>query len=145
MYNALDYAQDLYQGRCSIDLRRRTVMAKTSMCAMNKIWKDRSITTRTKIGLVFTLMFPIAIYTCKTWSMNAANRRNIDDFDMWCWKKLLYIPWAAKMTNESILLDIGERTRLFNAIIKQKLQYFGQIARCEGDNLEKRIMFGILE
>ena len=97
-------------------------MAKTSMCAMNKIWKDRSIATRTKIRLVSTLIFPIATYACETWSINAADRRKIEAFEMWCWRKLLCIPWTAKRTKESILLEIGEKTRLFNAIEKQKLQ-----------------------
>ena len=133
------------QGRCSIEIRRRTAMAKTSMCAMNKIWKDRSITTRTKIRLVSTLIFPIATYACETWSINAADRRKIEAFEMWCWRKLLCIPWTAKRTNKSILLEIGEKNRLFNAIVKQKLQYFGHIARREGDNLEKLIMFGLVE
>ena len=133
------------QGGCSIEIKRRTAMAKASMSSMNKIWKDRSISKTTKIRLVSTLIFPIATYACETWIINAADCRKIEAFEMWCWRKLLCVPWTAKRTNESILHEIGERPNLFKAIVKQKLQYFGHIARRDGDNLEKMIMFGKVE
>ena len=120
-------------------------MAKASMSSMNKIWKDRSISKTTKIRLVSTLIFPIATYACETWIINAADCRKIEAFEMWCWRKLLCVPWTAKRTNESILHEIGERPNLFKAIVKQKLQYFGHIARRDGDNLEKMMMFGKVE
>ena len=104
--------------------------------------KDRSITRATKIRLVSTLIFPIATYACETWVINAADQRRIEAFEMWCWRKLLCIPWTARRTNESIRHEIGERDPLFNMVVRHKLQYFGHIARREGENLEKDIMFG---
>ena len=133
------------QGGCSTEIKRRLAMARTSMSTMNKIWKDRSIIKTTKIRLVSTLIFPIATYACETWTINAADQRKIEAFEMWCWRKLLCIPWTAKRTNESVLLEIGVKNSLFNVAVKQKLQYFGHIARREGDNLEKLIMFGKVE
>ena len=102
--------------------------------------KDRSITRATKIRLVSTLIFPIATYACETWVINAADQRRIEAFEMWCWRKLLCIPWTARWTNESIRHEIGERDPLFNMVVRHKLQYFGHTARREGENLEKDIM-----
>ena len=133
------------QGGCSTEIRRRIAMAKTSMCTMHKLWKDRSISKSTKIRLVSTLIFPIATYACETWVINAADQRRIEAFEMWCWRKLLCIPWTAKRTNESVRHEIGKKDSLFNSVMKQKLQYFGHVARREGINLEKVIMFGKVE
>lgn len=133
------------QGGSSIEIRRRIAMAKTSMSAMHKLWKDRSISKTTKIRLVSTLIFPITTYACETWATNAADQRKIEAFEMWCWRKLLCIPWTARRTNESVRHEVGAPTKLCNAIIKQKLQYFGHIVRRDGENLEKLIMFGKVE
>jgi hypothetical protein len=84
------------QGGCSVEIKRRLAIAKTSMCAMGKLWKDRGISKATKIRLVSTLIFPIATYACETWVINAADRRRIEAFEMWCWRKLLCVLWTAR-------------------------------------------------
>ncbi len=133
------------QGGCSVEIRRRIGMAKTSMCSMNKLWKDRNISKATKIRLVSSLIFPIATYACETWVISVADQRRIDAFEMWCWRKLLCVPWTAKRSNVSVRHEIGVREALFSAVVKQRLQYFGHVARRDGDNLEKVIMFGKME
>ena len=133
------------KGGCSVEIRRMIGMAKTTMCSMNKLWRDRSISKTTKVRLVSTLIFPIATYVCETWVINAIDQRRLAAFEMWCWRKLLCIPWTAKRSNESIRHEIGNRKALINVVGKQRLQYFGHIARRDGNNLERVIMFGKIE
>ena len=130
------------QGGCSVEIRRRIGMAKTSMCSMNKLWKDRNISKATKICHVSSLIFPIATYACEAWVISVADQRRMKAFEMWCWRKLLCIPWTAKKSNVSVRHEIGVSEALFSAVVKQRLQYFGLVARRDVDNLEKGIMFG---
>ncbi|XP_072934917.1 uncharacterized protein [Epargyreus clarus] len=132
-------------GSCEGEIRRRISMAKNAMSQLQTIWKDRNISTRTKTKLVRTLVFSIFMYGTETWTLKAADRKRIDAFEMWCWRKMLRIPWIAHRTNVSILKQLSIRTRLSTICLQRILEYFGHIARKSGDNLEKLMVTGKIE
>jgi hypothetical protein len=99
-------------GRCEGEIRRRIAMAKSAMTKLSKIWKDRSITIATKARLVRALVFPIFLYGAETWTIKARDQQRVDAFEMWCWRRMLRIPWTARQTNVSILRRIGVEKRL---------------------------------
>ena len=106
----------------------------------------RGITKTTKARLVQALVFPIASYASETWTLNKADRNRIAAFEMWCWRRMLRIPWTKRRTNASILLEeIDVSKRLLHTINSQMLSYFGHIVRRNGNNLEKVIMQGMIE
>lgn len=129
-------------GSCEKDVRRRIGMAKSAMSQLQKIWKNRGIKLKTKIRLVRTLIFSIFLYGAETWTLKAADRGRIDAFEMWCWRRMLRIPWTAHRTNASILKQLKISTRLSTMCLKRILEYFGHIARKDNDNLEKLIVTG---
>ena len=131
-------------GGCSQEIRHRLAMAHSAMTNLSKIWADRGI-TRTKVRLVQALVFPIALYASETWTLNKAGRNRIATFEMWCWRRMLRIPWTMRRTNASILEEIGVSKRLLHTISILILSYFGHIARRKGNNLEKVIMQGMIE
>ncbi|XP_047041071.1 uncharacterized protein LOC124645313 [Helicoverpa zea] len=94
------------KGSSESEIRRRIGMARTAMTELSKVWKDRNITNRTKMHLVRILVFPIALYGVETWTIKAALRQKIDAFEMWCWRRMLTIPWTAYRTNVSILKEL---------------------------------------
>ena len=120
-------------------------MARSAMTNMSKIWAGREITRTTKVRLVQALIFPIALYASETWTLNKADRNSIAAFEMWCWRRMLRIPWTMRRTSGSILEEIGVSKRLLHTINIQMLSYFGRIARRKGNNLEKVIMQGMTE
>ena len=120
-------------------------MARSAMTNLSKIWADRGITRTTKVRLVQVPVFPIALYASETWTLNKADRNRIAAFEMWCWKRMLHIPWSMRRTNASILEEIGVSKRLLHTINIQMLSYFRHIARRKGNNLEKVIMQGMIE
>ncbi|XP_062532329.1 uncharacterized protein LOC134201487 [Bombyx mori] len=120
-------------------------MAKSSMSQLQKIWKNRGIGLKTKTRLVRTLVFSIFLYGAATWTLKAADRMRIDAFEMWCWRRMLRIPWTAFRTNVSILKQLGIKIRLSTVCLKRILEYFGYIARKDGDNLEKLMITGKVE
>ena len=132
------------QGGCQDEIRRRLAIARTAMANLNQIWSDRNVTKATKIKLVQTLVFPIAIYASESWTINKADQNRINAFELWCWRRLLKIPWTAKRTNDSVLQEIGQK-RLLSRINQQTLSYFGHIARRQGNCLEKVILQGKIE
>ena len=132
-------------GGCSQEIRHRLAMARSAMTNLSKIWADRGITRTTKVRLVQALVFPIALYASETWTLNKADRNRIAAFEMWCWRRMLRIPWTMRRTNASILEEIGVSKRLLHTINIQMLSYFGHIARRKGNNLEKVIMQGMIE
>ncbi|XP_052744154.1 uncharacterized protein LOC128199289 [Bicyclus anynana] len=132
-------------GSCELDVRRRIGMAKSAMSQLHKTWKDRNISLRTKIKLVRTLVFSILLYGAETWTLKSADRKRIDAFKMWCWRKMLRIPWTAFRTNASILAQLKVKIRLSTICLKRILEYFGHIARKDGDNLEKLVITGKVE
>ena len=132
-------------GSCKQEIRRRLTMARSAMANLSTIWADRGVTKATKVRLVRALVFPIATYSCETWSLTKADRDRINAFELWCWRKMLKIPWVAKRTNISVLHDIGVKNRLLDSVNRQTLSYFGHIARRQDNCLEKVLMQGKIE
>ena len=122
-----------------------SAMARSAMVKLSKIWADRGITRTTKTRLVQALVFPIATYASETWTLTQADRNRIAAFEMWCWRRMLRIPWTEKRTNSSVLQEIGVTKRLLQNICIQNLRYFGHVSRRGGNNLEKVIMQGMVE
>lgn len=127
-------------GSCEPDVRRRIGMAKSAMSQLHKTWRDRNISLKTKIKLVHTLVFPIFLYGAETWTLRSTDCKRIDAFEMWCWRKMLRIPWTAFRTNASILAKLKIKVRLSTICVKRILEYFGHIARKDEDNLEKVVV-----
>ena len=111
------------------------------MTNLDRIFKSRDITLPTKVRLVKAVLFPVVMYGCESWTVNKAERRRIDAFELWCWRRLLRVPWTAKRSNQSILKEISPGCSLEELMIKLKLQYFGHLMR-RVDSLEKTLMLG---
>lgn len=130
-------------GGCTKEIGRRIGLGKAAMMNLTKIWKDRGISTSTKVMLVRALVFPVLKYGCESWTVRKKDRDKLQSSEYWCWRRLLRISWTEKRTNQSILNELGIEPRLMNEIDKQKLRYFGHIMRSDG--LEKAIMLGMGE
>ena len=111
------------------------------MTNLDSILKSRDITFPTKICLVKAMVFPVVMYGCESWTVRKAERQRIDAFELWCWKRLLRVPWTARRSNQSILKEISPGCSLEGMMIKLKLQYFGHLMR-RVDSLEKTLMLG---
>ena len=111
------------------------------MTNLDSILKSRDITLPTKICLVKAMVFPVVIYGCKSWTIKKAEHRRIDDFELWCWRRLLRIPWTTRRSNQSILKEISPGCSLEGLMLKLRLQYFGHLMR-RVDSLEKTLMLG---
>lgn len=127
-------------GSCEFEIRRRIEIARSAMIKMMKIWKDRNITRKTKISLVNALIFPVFSYASETWVIRASDRKRIDAFEMWVWRRMLRVPWTARRTNASILEEIKPVQRLSSMTYGRILKFFGHISR--HDNLEKLVVQG---
>ena len=114
------------------------------MTKLDSILKSRDITLSTKVRLGKTMVFPVVMYGCKDWTIMKAECRRIDAFELWCWKRLLRVPWTARGSNQSILKEISPGCSLEGLMLKLKLQYFGQLMR-RADSLEKTLMLGKIE
>lgn len=128
-------------GDCSHEIKRRLLLGRKAMANLDNIFKSRDVTLRTKIRIVKAMVFPVAMYGSETWTVRKAERRRIDAFELWCWRKLLRVPWTAKRTNKSILQEINPGCSLEGQILRQKLKYFGHIMRSHL-SLEKTLMLG---
>ena len=111
------------------------------MTNLDSILKNRDITLPTKVCLVKTMVFPVVMYGCESWTLKKAECRRIDAFDLWCWRRLLRVPWTARRSNQSILKEISPGCSLEGLIMKLKLQYFGYLM-WRVDSLEKTLMLG---
>ena len=111
------------------------------MTNLDSIFKSRDITLSTKVRLVKAMVFPVVTYGCKSWTLKKAERRRIDVFVLWCWRRLLRVPWTARRSNQSILKEISLGCSLEGLMLKLKLQYFGHLMR-RVDSLEKTLMLG---
>ena len=111
------------------------------MTNLDSILKSRDITLPTKVRLVETMVFPVVMYGCESWTVKKAKRRRIDAFELWCWRRLLRVPWTATRSNQSILKEINSRCSLEGLMLKLKLQYFGHLMQ-RADSLEKTLMLG---
>ena len=111
------------------------------MINLESILESRDITLPTKVRLVKAMVFPVVINGCESWTVKKAERRRIDAFELWCWKRLLRVPWTARRSNQSILKEISPGISLEGMMVKLKLQYFGHLMR-RVDSLEKTLMLG---
>ena len=114
------------------------------MTSLDRILKRRDITFPTKVHLVKAMVFPVVIYRCESWSIQKAEHRIIDAFELWCWRRLLRVPWTARRSNQSILKEISPGCLLEGLMLKLKLQYFGHLMQ-RADSLEKTLMLGKIE
>ena len=111
------------------------------MTNLDSIFKSRDVTLPTKVHLVKAIVFPVIIYGCESWTVKKAERRRIDAFKLWCWRRLLRVPWTARRSNQSILKEISPGCSLEGLMLKLKLQYFGHLMR-RVDSLENSLMLG---
>ena len=127
-------------GDCSHEIKRRLLLGKV-MTNLDSIFKSRDITLPTKVHLVKAMVLPVVMYGCESWTVKKAERRRIDAFELWCWRRLLRVPWTARRSNQSILKEISPECSLERLMLKLKLQYFGHLMR-RVDSLEKTLMLG---
>ena len=111
------------------------------MTNQDSILKSRDITLPTKLCLIKAMVFPVVMYDCGSWTVKKAERQRIDAFELWCWRRLLSVPWTARRSSQSILKEISPGCSLEGLMLKLKLQYFGHLMR-RGDSLEKTLMLG---
>ena len=114
------------------------------MTNLDSIFKSRDITLPTKVRLVKAMVFPVVMYGCESWTVKKAECRRIDEFELWCWRKLLRVPWTARRSNQSLLKEISPGCSLEGLILKLKLQYFGHMMR-RADSFEKTLMLGKID
>ena len=120
------------------------LLGRKVMTNLDSIFKSRDITLPTKVHLVKALVFPVVMYGCESWTGKKAELRRIDAFELWCWRRLLGVPWTAMRSNQSILKEINPEISLKGMMLKLKLQYFGHLMR-RVDSLEKTLMLGGIE
>ena len=114
------------------------------MTNLDSILKSRDITLATKVHLVKVMVFPVVMYGCESWTVKKAERRRIDAFELWCWRRLLRVPWTARRSNQSILKEISSGCSLAGLMLKLKLQYFGHLMQT-ADSFEETLMLGKIE
>jgi len=131
-------------GDCSHEIKRCLLLGRKVMTIVDSILKSRDITLPTKVHLVKAVVFPVVMYGCESWIIKKAERQTIDAFELWCWRRLLRIPWTARRSNQSILKEISPGCSLEGLLLKLKLQYFGHLMR-RADSLEKTLMLGKIE
>ena len=114
-------------GDCSNEIKRRLLLGKKVMTNLDSILKSRDITLPTKVRLVKAMVFPVVMYGCESWTIKKAEHQRIDVFELWCWRRLLRVPWIARKSNLSILKEISPGCSLEGLMLKLKLQYFGHL------------------
>ena len=129
---------------CSHEIKRRLLLGRKVMTNLGSILKSRDITLSTKVHLDKAMVFPVVMYECESWTVKKAEHQRIDAFKLWCWRKLLRVPWTARRSNQSILKEISPGCSLEGLMLKLKLQYFGHLMR-RVDSLEKTLMLGGIE
>ena len=128
-------------GDCSHEIKRCLLLGRKVMTNLDSIFKSRDITLPTKVHLVKAVVFPVVMYGCESWTVRKAEHWRIDAFEVWCWRKLLRVPWTARRSNQSILKETSPGCSLEGMTLKLKLQYFGHLMR-RADSLEKTLMLG---
>ena len=114
-------------GDCSHEIKRCLLLGRKVMINLDNIFKSRDITLPTKVHLVKATVFPVVMYGCESWTIKKAELQRIDVFDLWCWRRLLRVPWTARRSNQSILEEISPEYSLEGLMLKLKLQYFGHL------------------
>ena len=115
------------EGDCSHEIKRCLLLGRKAMTNIDNILKNRHITLPTKVHLVKAMVFPVVMYGCESWTIKKAERRRIDAFELWCWRRLLRVPWTARRFNQSILKETSPGCSLEGLMLKLKLQYFGHL------------------
>ena len=128
-------------GDCSHEIKRHLLLGRKVMTNLDGILKSRDITLATKVHLVKAMVFPVVMYGCDSRTIKKAEHWRIDAFELWCWRRLLRVPWTARRSNQSILKEISPRCSLEGLMLKLKLQYFGHLMQ-RADSLEKTLMLG---
>ena len=128
-------------GDCSHEIKRRLILGRKAMTNLDSILKSRDITLPTKVCLVKAMVFPVVMYRCENWTIKKAEHQRIDAFELWCWRKLLRVPWTARRSNYSILKEISPEYSLEGLMLKLKCQYFGHLMQ-RTNSLEKTLMLG---
>ena len=129
---------------CSHEIKRRLLLGRKVMTNLDSILKSRDIILSTKVHLVKAMVFPVVMYGCESWTLKKAERRRIDAFELWCWRRLLRVPWTARRSIQSTLKEISPRCLLEGLMLKLKLQYFSHFM-WRADSLEKTLMLGKTE
>ena len=131
-------------GDCSHEIKRCLLLGRKAMTNLDSMLKSRDITLPTKLHLVKAMVFPVVMYGCESWTIKKAEHRRINAFEVWCWRRLLRVPWTARISNQSILKEISPGYSLEGLMLKLKLQYYGHLMR-RTDSLEKTLMLGKIE
>ena len=131
-------------GDCSQEIKRRLLLRRKAMTNLDSILKSRDITLPTKVHLVKAMVFPVVMYGCESWTIKEAEHWRIDAFALWCWRRLLRVPWTARRSNQSVLKEIGPEYSLKGLMLNLKLQYFDHLM-WRTDSLEKTLMLGKIE
>ena len=118
-------------GDCSHEIKRRLLLERKVVTNLDSILKSRDITLSTKVRLVKAVVFPVVMYGCESWTIMKAQCRRIDAFELWCWRRLLRVPWTARRANQSILKEISPWCSLEGLMLKLKLQYFGHLIKTD--------------
>jgi len=131
-------------GDCSHEIKRHLLLGKKVMTNLDSILKIKDITLPTKVCLVKAMVFPVVMYGCESWTVKKAEHRRIDAFEVWCWRRLLRVPWTARRSNQSILKEISPGCSLKGLMLKLKLQYFSHLM-WRTDSFAKNLMLGKIE
>ena len=128
-------------GDCSHEVKRRLLLGRKVMTNLDSIFKSRIITLPTKVRLVKVMVFPMVMCGCQSWTVKKAERQRIDAFELWCWRRLLRVPWTARRSNQFTMKEISPGISLEGMMLRLELQYFGHLMRSV-DSLEKTLMLG---
>ena len=131
-------------GDCSHKIKRCLLLGRKTMTNLDSILKNRDITLLTKVHIVKAMVFPIVVYGCESWTKKKAECQRIDAFELWCWRRLLRVPWTAMRSNQSIIKDISPKYSVEGLMLKLKLQYFSHLMQ-RANSLEKTLMLGKTE
>ena len=129
---------------CSHKIKRSLLLGREVMANLDSMLKSGDITLPTKVRPVKAVVFPVVMYRCDSWTIKKAERQRIDAFEVWCWSRLLRVPWTARRSNQSILKEISPEYSLEGLMLKLKLQYFGHLIQ-RTDSLQKTLMLGKIE
>ena len=131
-------------GDCSHEIKRHLLLGRKVMINLDSILKSRDITLSTKVHLVKAMVFPVVMYRCESWTIKKAEHWRMDAFELWCWRRLLRLPWTARRSNQFILKEISPGCSLVVLMLKLKLQYFGHLMR-RADSFERTLILGNIE
>ena len=131
-------------GDCSHEIKRHLLLGRKAVINLDSTLKSRDITWPTKVHLVKAMVFSVVMYGCESWTVKKAEHQRIDAFELWCWRRLLRVPWTARRSNQSILKEISPDCSLEGLMLKLKLRYFGHLMQ-RTDSFEKTLMLGNIE